>query len=76
MRIHQFVKEDCNCFRRATHWVCKHCGTREYRSKRELTRLNKTQAQCTDPSAPKAPSDAAFKAMLGGTFDCLAPEER
>lgn len=74
LRKHQFIKEDCNCGKRATIWICKHCGTREYRSMQEIRRLHSHQAECTHPDAPPVPPDERFKGFLGGTFDCLAPE--
>jgi hypothetical protein len=74
MRKHQFVKVKCDCFKRATNFKCKHCGTLEYKSARELRRLCKDAAQCDSPQAPQAPSAESFKGMLGGTFDCLAPD--
>lgn len=76
MRKHQFVREDCKCTKRATNWICKHCGTREYRSRQEIKRLHAHQAACEHPDAPAASHDERFKGFLGGTFDCLAPEER
>ena len=36
--------------------------------------MNKEQATCTSPDAPDVPPQDAFKGMLGGTFDCLAPD--
>jgi len=74
VRKHQFVKTDCNCTRKATHFECKFCGTREYRSAHELTRLTRAQAECESRNAPDAPPKEAFKAALGGTFDCLSPD--
>ncbi len=74
MRKHQYVKEDCNCSRKATYYRCKFCGELEYKSPRELQRLNSTQASCSSPNAPEVPAHESFKGMLGGTFDCLAQE--
>jgi len=74
MKKHQFVKEDCNCSRRATYFRCKFCGTVEYKSPQELRTLNSTQAACSSPDAPAVPPQEAFRGMLGGTFDCLAPD--
>ncbi|MDR2695299.1 MAG: hypothetical protein LBC79_02845 [Deltaproteobacteria bacterium] len=74
MRKHQFVKEDCNCTRRATYFRCKFCGTMEYISAQELRALNSAQAECASPDAPAASPQEIFRGMLGGTFDCLAPD--
>ena len=74
MKKHQFVKEDCNCSRRATYFRCKFCGSMEYKSAHELQALNSVQAACSSPDAPEVPPQDAFKGMLGGTFDCLAPD--
>ena len=74
MRKHQFVKEDCNCSRKATYFRCKFCHSLEYKSQRELQVLNSTQAACPSPDAPSVPPKKAFMGLLGGTFDCLAPD--
>ncbi len=74
MKKHQYVKEDCNCSRRATYFRCKYCGEVEYKSQREVQRLNSTQAKCSSPDAPEAPPQEVFKGMLGGCFDCLASD--
>ena len=74
MKKHQCVKSDCNCVRRATYFKCKHCGTIEYCSQREIQTLDAHRATCTDPAAPEAPPTEKFKSMMGGTFDCLAPD--
>ena len=74
MRKHQFVKEDCNCTRRATYFRCKCCGTMEYSSPKYLRVLNSAQAACSSPDAPEVPPVEVFRGMLGGTFDCLAPD--
>lgn len=74
MRKHQFVKEDCKCVKRATNWICKFCGTREYKSLPEIRRLPPHQAECEHPDAPQVSPDERFKSFLGGTFDCLGPE--
>lgn len=72
MRKHQFVKVNCNCLRRATHFKCKHCGTMEYKSQAEVQALPLTQAECDSPAAPNPTAQEKFKSMLGGAFDCLA----
>jgi len=46
----------------------------EYKSQHELRALNAEQAKCPSPNAPAVPPHMAFKGMLGGTFDCLAPD--
>jgi len=74
MKKHQFVKEDCNCSRRATYFRCKFCQSVEYKSPQELRTLNSAQAACSSPDAPDVPAQEAFKGMLGGTFDCLASD--
>lgn len=71
-----FVKEDCNCTRRATHYRCRFCDTREYGGAREMRRLNANRAQCEHPDAPEPSSEERFKGFLGGTFDCLDESER
>lgn len=74
MRKHQFIKQDCNCTKRATIWVCKFCETKEYRGLQEIRRLPPHQAECSHEDAPQVSPDERFKGLLGGTFDCLAPE--
>jgi hypothetical protein len=74
MKKHQYVKEDCNCSRRATYFRCKFCGEVEYKSPNEMRTLNSTQASCSSPDAPEVPPQEVFKGLLGGTFDCLAPD--
>ncbi|MBG0775216.1 MAG: hypothetical protein H0S85_02115 [Desulfovibrionaceae bacterium] len=74
MRKHQFVKTDCECLKRATRFVCKHCGVMEYRSARELKALSAVQAACDHPDAPAVPPREAMRARFGGTIDCLAPD--
>ena len=74
MKKHQFVKEDCNCSRKATYFRCKFCHSLEYKSPQEIRTLNSTQATCTSPEALAVPPHEAFKGLLGGTFDCLAPD--
>ncbi len=74
MRKHQYTKEDCNCSRKATYFRCKFCNEVEYKSMGEIRRLNSTQANCESPQAPEVPPQEVFKGMLGGTFDCLAPD--
>ncbi len=32
------------------------------------------QAECQHPDAPQVPPQERFRAMLGGTLDCLAPD--
>ena len=74
MQKHQFVKEDCNCSRKATYFRCKFCGDMEFKSSQELRFLNSAQAACSSPNAPTVPAHEVFKGLLGGTFDCLAPD--
>lgn len=74
MRKHQFVKVKCDCLKRATNFKCKYCGVLEYKSVREIQTLSRDAAQCDHPGAPVAPPAETFKGMLGGTFDCLAPD--
>ena len=74
MRKHQFVKDDCRCSRNATYFRCKFCREVEYKSPRELQRLNNTQATCFSPDAPEVPKKDVFMGLIGGTFDCLAPD--
>ncbi len=74
MNKHQFVKENCDCMRRATRFVCKHCGALEYRSERELKRLTLAQAECDDPAAPRLSAKERFKGQMGGAVDCLSPD--
>ena len=74
MRKHQFVKENCQCSRKATYFRCKFCNSLEYKSPREVKILNSTQAACSSPDAPAVPPHEVFKGLLGGTFDCLAPD--
>jgi len=74
MKKHQFVKEDCNCSRRATYFRCKFCQSMEYKSPQEIRALNSAQATCPSPNALAVPAQEAFKGLLGGTFDCLAPD--
>jgi hypothetical protein len=74
MRKHQFVKVKCECFKRATNFKCKYCGALEYKSVQEMRRLNKSQAECDHPEAPLVQAQDVFKGLIGGTFDCLAPD--
>ena len=74
MRKHQFVKTNCNCLRNATYLTCKHCGTIEYCSIREVRMLSGEQAECSSPDAPEVSRGDAFKCKMGGTLDCLAPD--
>jgi len=74
MKKHQFVKGDCNCPRTATFFRCKFCQELEYKSAREIQRLNATQAECSSPDAPEVPAHEAFLGQIGATFDCLAPD--
>ena len=74
MRKHQFAKIDCNCTRRATHLKCIFCGVMEYRSLDEARRMSLGQAECPDAAAPQVPPQEKFRAMVGGTLDCLAPD--
>ncbi len=75
MRKHEFIKEDCKCFRKATYYVCKHCKTRIYRSRNEVSRLPRNEAMCFSPDAPLADPQESFKGFLGGTFDCTSKDE-
>jgi hypothetical protein len=74
MKKHQFVKAKCDCKHRATNFVCKHCGAREYCSYDEIRNLDTYRALCTGADAPSASPSEAFKAKMGGGFDCLAPD--
>lgn len=74
MRKHQFVKEDCNCVRKASYFRCKHCGAMEYKSLREIRALGSVQASCSCLEAPQVPPQEVFKGLMGGTFDCLSPD--
>lgn len=74
MRKHEFVKMDCMCQKRATHYVCRHCGAMEYASPQELRHLPTVRARCESPKAPECNPQEQFKSMFGGTYDCLAPE--
>jgi len=74
MKKHQYVKKDCNCRHRATKFVCKHCGAVEQCSYDEIRNLDSYRALCTGDDAPAAPPAEAFKAKIGGGFDCLAPD--
>ncbi len=74
MRKHQFVKEDCNCARKATYFRCKYCGAMEYKSVREIRALPAVQASCFNQEAPQVPPQDVFKGLMGGTFDCLSPD--
>lgn len=74
MRKHQYVKNDCQCERRATYFTCRHCGAVEYAAPDELRHLDTLRATCTSPEAPLVPPTEKFSASLGGTFDCLAPD--
>jgi hypothetical protein len=74
MKKHQFVKTDCDCQRRATRYVCKHCGTYEYKSSGEIRKLSLVQAECTHPEAPAIPAAEKFRSRMGGAVDCLAPD--
>lgn len=74
IRIHQFVKVDCHCTRKATHFKCKYCGFMEYRSIDEMRRMVLALATCTHQDAPGVRPDEYFRGMFGGTFDCLAPD--
>lgn len=46
----------------------------EYKSKAEIQTLHINQAECKSPNAPAPSPQEKFKAILGGTFDCLAPD--
>ena len=74
MRKHQFVKTNCNCLRKATYLTCKFCGTVEYCSFKEAQALSLEQATCESPNAPEVPNAVYFKARMGGSLDCLAPD--
>lgn len=74
MKKHQFVKTDCDCTRRATRFVCKHCGTYDYKSPKEIRKMSLVQAECSHPDAPDIPPAEKFKCHMGGTVDCLAPD--
>jgi len=74
MKKHQFVKAKCDCKHRATNFVCKHCGAREHCSYDEIRNLDTYRALCTGADAPAASPAEAFKAKMGGGFDCLAPD--
>lgn len=75
MRKHEYIKENCGCAKRATAYVCRFCGSRIHRSEREVRALSKLEAWCEHPDAPLASAQESFKSMLGGTFDCLAPNQ-
>lgn len=68
------MKVDCNCTRRASNYVCKYCGVPEYASPAELRRLSQSRANCEHPDAPSPSPEERFKGLLGGCYDCLAPE--
>lgn len=74
MRKHQFVKQDCNCLRKATYFTCKHCGAVEYCSLDEVRALHADRATCMSENAPSVPPADAFRSKLGGCIDCLAPD--
>lgn len=74
MRKHQFIKEKCDCPRRATRFICRHCKALEYLSVREIRKLPLQMARCDAPEAPTIPSKELFRARMGGTIDCLAPD--
>ena len=74
MRKHQFVKNDCNCDKRATYYTCVHCGGMEYAGQEEITSLDVFRATCSSPDAPMVQPAEKFKASMGGAFNCLAPE--
>lgn len=74
MKKHQFVKQDCNCLKRATYFTCKHCGTIEYCGIDEIRTLPGNRAACSSQMAPDVPHAESFKCKLGGTLDCLAPD--
>lgn len=74
MRKHQFIKEKCECPRRATRFICRHCGVLEYLSAREIQKLSLQQARCDHAEAPDMPAKELFKARMGGTVDCLASD--
>ena len=73
-RKHQFIKEQCDCPRRATRFICRHCKALEYLSPREIRQLSLQQARCDNPAAPEIPATELFRARLGGTVNCLAPD--
>lgn len=74
MRKHQFVKDNCNCTRNATFFRCKFCREVEYKSAKELRRLSTAQATCASLDAPEVSQKEVFMGLIGGTFDCLAPD--
>ncbi len=74
MRKHQFIKSDCKCERRATYFVCRHCGAVEYAATDELRHLELLRATCTSDEAPLVQPAEKFRASMGGAFDCLAPD--
>ncbi|GAB7080972.1 hypothetical protein [Megalodesulfovibrio paquesii] len=74
MRKHQFIKEKCECSRRATRFICRYCKALEYLSSREIRQLTLQQARCDHPEAPEIPSTELFRARLGGPVNCLAPD--
>lgn len=74
MKKHQYAKQDCNCLRRATYFVCKHCGAVEFCSVDEVKTMPSSRAFCTSSDAPDVGHAECFKCRLGGTLDCLAPD--
>ncbi|MDL2207587.1 hypothetical protein LJB82_02565 [Desulfovibrio sp. OttesenSCG-928-M16] len=74
MKKHQFVKHDCNCPRRATYFVCKHCGEVEHGSPEDMRCMDAYHATCISAEAPNALPGEVFKSKMGGYIDCLAPD--
>lgn len=74
MKKHQFVKNNCNCDKRASYYSCIHCAAMEYASPDELMHLDIYRATCPAVGAPLVEPAEKFKASMGGTFDCLSPD--
>ena len=74
MKKHQFAKNNCNCDKRASYYSCIHCGAMEYAGADELRHLDIYRATCSAEGAPLVEPAEKFKASMGGTFDCLAPD--
>ena len=74
MKKHQFTKADCNCDKQATYYTCIHCGGMEYASEAEVEALDMFRATCSAAGAPMVSPTEKFKATMGGTVNCLAPE--